>query len=332
MKEELLEEMEAQRKAAGIELTSALIDRIERKGDELLLHHGGKEKGVTRARRVIVGIGRSGNFRRLGVPGEDMDKVFNRLYDPKEFAGKHALVVGGGDTAIETAIALAGCGAKVTLSYRKPEFSRPKPENLERLKQLLADPDAEVLIEKPTSERVTTAITPEMIHETPRGSITLALSSQPLRIEADKALIKDSEGKEVSIPNDVVFTMLEREAPLDFFRRSGIHIRGEWRPATWITFIAFVLFCVVLYHWKSNHPQELPIHQYAKSQQAFPFNMPKLVDSVGGSIAEWSGREGNLLYTIKRGLGNPSFYYTLAYCACVTASASRESGGGARPT
>ena len=28
-------------------------------------------------------------------------------------------------------------------------------------------------------------------------------------------------------------------------------------------------------------------------------------------------RETNLLYTIKRGLGDPAFYYTLAYCTCV---------------
>src|SRR5450432_1563780 len=107
VKEALVEEMEQQRKAAGIEVTAAHIERIERKGSELLLHRN--DKKVTRARRVIVAIGRSGNFRKLGVHGEDLDKVYNRLYDPKEFAGKQALVLGGGDTAMETAIALTSC-------------------------------------------------------------------------------------------------------------------------------------------------------------------------------------------------------------------------------
>ena len=60
------------------------------------------------------------------MPGENLDKVFNRLYDPKEFHGKHVLVVGGGDSALETAIALTLSGADVTLSYRKNEFARPK--------------------------------------------------------------------------------------------------------------------------------------------------------------------------------------------------------------
>ena len=162
VKEPLLEEMEEQRKAAGIEFTEARIERLEEHGKEILLHHGDNAKTVTRARRVIVAIGRSGNHRKLGCPGEDLDKVFNRLYDPKDFTGKNVLVVGGGDSAMECAIALAGSGAKVTVSYRKPEFARPKPENVEKLKMLERDPRASVQVERPSSERVTTAFTSEM--------------------------------------------------------------------------------------------------------------------------------------------------------------------------
>ena len=109
--------------------------------------------------------------------------------------------------------------------------------------------------------------------------------------------------------------MIGREAPLDFFRRSGLHVRGDWRPITWISCLAFLLFCVVLYHWKSNHPQEFPVQRWASQAHAFPYNVPKAINAAGGKIAEWSNRETNLLYTVKRGLGNPSFYYTLAYCS-----------------
>ena len=105
VKEALVAEMEEQRRAAGIEVAPARIERIERRGGELLLHKD--DKTTIAARRAIVAIGRSGNFRKLGVPGEELDKVYNRLFDPKEFAGQNALVVGGGDSALETAIALA---------------------------------------------------------------------------------------------------------------------------------------------------------------------------------------------------------------------------------
>jgi len=317
VKEALLEEMEEQRKAAGIEFTEARIERLEPRGKEILLNHGDKDKTVTRARRVIVAIGRSGNHRKLGCAGEDLDKVFNRLYDPKDFAGKEVMVVGGGDSALECAIALAGSGAKVTLSYRKPEFARPKPENIQKLKMLERDPTAPVQVERPTSERVTTAFTRQMSNRTEPGSVKLALNTTVSRIEPDKVRLRKHDGGQVTLPNDNVFSMIGREAPLDFFRRSGLHVRGDWRPITWLSCLGFLLFCVVLYHWKSNHPMEFPVQQWVSQHHAFPFNVPKAMESAGGKIGEWSKREGNLLFTIKRGLGNPSFYYTLAYCSCV---------------
>jgi thioredoxin reductase/ferredoxin len=316
VKEALLEEMEAQRKATGIEFTEARIERLEARGREILLHHGGNGKTVTRARRVIIAIGRSGNHRKLGCSGEDLDKVYNRLYDPKDFEGKEVLVVGGGDSALECAIALAGSGAKVTLSYRKPEFARPKPGNIEKLKMLERDPSAPVQVERPTSERVTTAFTRQMGGKTP-GSVKLALNTTVTKIEPDKVTLRKNDGQEMTLPNDNVFSMIGREAPLDFFRRSGLHVSGDWRPITWLSCIGFLVFCVFLYHWKSNHPLEFPVQRWVSQHHAFPFNVPKAIESTGGKIGEWSQREGNLLFTVKRGLGNPSFYYTLAYCTCV---------------
>ena len=64
VKEALLDKMEAQRHAAGIEPVAARIERLEKTGDEITLHHA--DKTTTKARRVIVAIGRSGNFRKLG--------------------------------------------------------------------------------------------------------------------------------------------------------------------------------------------------------------------------------------------------------------------------
>ena len=113
-------------RAAGIEPVIARIERIERSSGAFILHHGDDAKTKTRALRVIVAIGRSGNFRRMDVPGEDLDKVANRLHDPKDFAGKNVLVVGGGDSAAEAAIALAGLWSArhVFLPRRRPHATK----------------------------------------------------------------------------------------------------------------------------------------------------------------------------------------------------------------
>ncbi len=313
VKEDLIVEMERQREAAGVEVTAANIERLDRRGSEILLHHADEQ--VTRAQRVIVAIGRTGNFRKLGVPGEELDKVYNRLFDPKEFAGQRALVVGGGDTALETAIALTRSGAHVTLSYRKKEFARAKLANVDKLHALVRDAAAPVQVEKPKSELVTSALTDGLRLGDAPGSLTLALGTNVTRIEPARVFLQN--GSTAELPNDVVFTMLGREAPLGFFRRSGLPVRGDWHLTTWLACLGFVFFCVLLYHWKSGHPAEFPLQQWANKARAFPYNVPKAIDAAGGRIAEWSRRDTNFLYTVKRGLGNPSFYYTLAYCTCV---------------
>jgi NosR/NirI family transcriptional regulator, nitrous oxide reductase regulator len=307
VKEDLVAEMEQQRAGAGIEITRGRIVRIERQSDAILLHHDDKE--ITRARRVIVAIGRSGNFRKLGCPGEDLDKVYNRLYDPKDFSGKEALVVGGGDTALETAIALAACGAKVSLSYRKKEFARPKPENLAQLHALVKDPSAVVAVEHPTSERVTTAASSDMRGAKPPGSVRLLLGTSVARIEPASVTLKDSENKELKLPNDVVFTMLGREAPLDFFRRSDLAIRGEWSARTWAAFLAFFAFCFVLYVWKANSA----LNQAFQQHVWFPYNVPAALHNLGGKIATQAADARTLLGTLAIDLSEPGFYYSTGY-------------------
>jgi NosR/NirI family nitrous oxide reductase transcriptional regulator len=311
VKEALVEEMEAQQQAAGIEPIAARIDRLEGSGNLLVLHHA--DGKTTRAHRVIVAIGRSGNFRKLGCPGEDLDKVYNRLFDPKEFAGKEALVVGGGDTALETAIAIAACGGKVTLSYRKKEFARPKPENVEKLQMLVKDPAARVAVERPTSERVTTAASSEMRGDKAPGCIRLMMETTVQKIEAATATLRDATGKTETIPNDVVFTMLGREAPLDFFRRSGIPIRGEWSVTTAVSFLAFFAFCCFVYIWKaSSH-----LNQLFQQRHWFPFNVPGWLHGLGGSIAAASADPSTLLGTLTIDLAQPGFYYSAGYTLAI---------------
>jgi len=88
------------------------------------------------ARLVLLAIGRRGTPRKLEVPGEEQAKVVYRLIDPAQYRGQHVTVVGGGDSALEAAIALSEEeGTTVTLSYRSEAFSRVKEKNRQRLKE-----------------------------------------------------------------------------------------------------------------------------------------------------------------------------------------------------
>ncbi len=297
-KEDLVAELRGYARAARLEPRLAHVERIARRGGllEVVIPKGQSML----ARRVIVAIGRSGSFRKLGVPGEDSDNVANRLHDPRDYAGRDVLVVGGGDSAVEASIALALAGAAVTLSYRGKVLSRAKPDNLAKLEALVADPHADVQVERPTSERVTTPAG-RFMGATP-GSLSLRLESRVESI-APTAVTLVSGGVRETLPNAAVFVMIGREAPLDFFRRSGVPIRGEWTRRTKLSLAAFLLFCTALYDWKSGG------------------YLDKLGHSLGGfpyALGSWLHFEpGSLLGIAVKSAQGPSFWYTLVYSLAV---------------
>jgi len=311
VKEGLLEELRELTLGRGIRPRKAHVEKVQRRGGLLEVVLSSEPPVV--AHRVIVAIGRSGNFRKLGVPGEDLDKVANRLHDPMDFSGQDVLVVGGGDSALETAIALAQCGARVTLSYRKPEFSRPKPDNIEKLQALAADPGADVSIEEPVSDRVTTAAGGFLEAGREEGSIRLMSSSHVRMITGDHVEIERQDGSRETLANDAVFSMIGREAPLEFFRRSGVRILGEWRASTWVGLGGFLAFCVFLYNWKAGGD----LYKAFEQAHWFPFNVPGSLEGLGGMLGAWLDAPANLLGTVRISAGSPGFWYSLAYCLCV---------------
>lgn len=104
------------------------------------------------SRGIILAIGRRGTPRKLGIPGEDRENVYYRLIEPELIHQKNILVVGGGDSAVESAMLLADQNNRVTLSYRSDSFSRLKPKNLERINEYSKKKRIKILFESNVKE------------------------------------------------------------------------------------------------------------------------------------------------------------------------------------
>jgi thioredoxin reductase/NAD-dependent dihydropyrimidine dehydrogenase PreA subunit len=154
------------------------------------------------ANSVLLAIGRRGTPRKLGVPGEELSKVTYKLIDPEQYTGLHVLIVGGGDSALESAITISEePGTTVTLSYRSAAFGRAKKKNRERLQ------DAQ-----------------------DKGRLTVLLESNVATI-ADDSVEIDHKGKIIRIPNDAVIVNAGGILPTGFLREVGIEIETKFGTA-----------------------------------------------------------------------------------------------------
>ena len=141
----------------GDELTEALLKQIEPFGCGM---HLGEEVQVVRregddtffvetsagkqfnAKAIVIAAG-VGSFqpRPIRVPNADdfTDKSLHyRVRDPEQFAGKRLVILGGGDSALDWVLELAGKAERITLVHRRDEY-RAMPDSVSKMKQLVAD-------------------------------------------------------------------------------------------------------------------------------------------------------------------------------------------------
>jgi thioredoxin reductase (NADPH) len=154
------------------------------------------------ASAVLLGIGRRGTPRKLGVPGEELPKVVYRLIDPEQYRGQQVVVVGGGDSALEAAASIAELGdTSVILSYRGEAFQRAKQKNRQRVDAASA-----------------------------KGQLKVLLNSQIREIRSDEVLMKHS-GQELKVSNDAVIVSAGGILPNDFLRSIGIRVETKYGTA-----------------------------------------------------------------------------------------------------
>jgi thioredoxin reductase/Pyruvate/2-oxoacid:ferredoxin oxidoreductase delta subunit len=190
-KETLLGIWDSVLRVTGLEIrTGQRVVDVKREGWGF---HVITEAAAWPARNVILALGRRGSPRKLGVPGEDLPKVVYDVVEMEAFRGRRVLVVGGGDSAIESAVGLARQDdTTVHLSHRRDTFSRVKPRNREKLDDAVG-----------------------------RRAVTLLLESSVVEIEPEAVRLATPAGP-IDLPNDDVIVRIGGEPPTAFLERIGV--------------------------------------------------------------------------------------------------------------
>lgn len=198
-KEELLESWAKAIEKSGVQVeTGVKVERIDGVDGRFQVQ---TSEGPVSAKKVVLAVGRRGSPRKLGVPGEDLNKVSYRLIDAQQYEGTRVLVVGGGDAALEAAIQLAEeTDAEVVLSYRQPELGKAREANKRRFKELVDE-----------------------------GRLFSFMPSQVKKV-TPKSVHLETGGKVLDLPNDYVIACLGGEVPTEFLQKNGIgmtRLHGE---------------------------------------------------------------------------------------------------------
>jgi thioredoxin reductase (NADPH) len=179
---------------------------VESSGSEFLVrtycrnsHPGGEEK-TYRARNLLFAIGAMEYPRRLNIPGEDLPKVHHRFVDPYAYVRKDALVVGGGNSAAESALFLSEEGARTTMAIWREDWENRDPK-AGAMKHWVRRP-----LEREIDEGRLKVILYKEINEIDNSSVTLTTD----------------DGESKTIPNDVVFVLIGSDADLTLLRKLGV--------------------------------------------------------------------------------------------------------------
>jgi thioredoxin reductase/NAD-dependent dihydropyrimidine dehydrogenase PreA subunit len=149
--------------------------------------------------RILLSIGRRGTPRKLNVPGEMHEKVAYRLLDPENITGKNIVIVGGGDSAVESALMLSDQN-KVTISYRSEAFSRIKPLNSSAVNEAVAS-----------------------------GKLEILFNTNLTSIDQDTVTIENVKtGEKSTIPNHLIYIFAGGELPSQFLEKTGIRITRKF--------------------------------------------------------------------------------------------------------
>lgn len=159
--------------------------------------HGDRKQ--YQARHVVIATGYFDNPNRLGIPGEDMPKVYHQFKEAHPFQGTRVAIIGGQNSAIDAAMELERIGAEVTVVYRGTQLSsNVKP---------WVKPVFESLL---TKERV-----------------KMLWGSRVVEIRQRSVVIEAEDGSRSDLDNDFVLKLIGYRPDRDFLAKIGVEVNED---------------------------------------------------------------------------------------------------------
>lgn len=202
--------------------TEELVETVEKIDSHFKVK---TNKGSYETANVLFAIGAMDYPRKLNVPGEDLPKVRDHFRETYPWVKKHALIIGGGNSAGEAALFLAQEGAETTLAIFRGDWENNDPKQ-GCIKNWVKQPLEEELKEH---------------------CLKLFFLGRVSEIRETEVELENEIGERCTLQNDVVFVLIGSDADLTMLKNLGVETTkakyGEipvYDPETFETNIAGV--------------------------------------------------------------------------------------------
>jgi thioredoxin reductase (NADPH) len=153
---------------------------------------------VREARAVVLAIGYYDHPNYLGVPGEELPHVSHYYTEAHPYFRQRVVIVGGKNSAAETALELFRAGALVTLVHRQATLG----------------------------DSIKYWVRPDIENRITEGSVAARFETRVVEITASGVTVESAGGRE-HIPADAVFLLTGYRPDVDLMRRAGIQCDEE---------------------------------------------------------------------------------------------------------
>lgn len=171
------------------------VEKVEKMGDTFVVS---TTKDQYECNYIIIATGYYDHPNYMGIPGEELDKVYHYFKEAHPFFDTDVVVIGGKNSAVDAALELNKAGARVTVIYRGSEYSKSvKPWIL---------PNFDALVRN--------------------GEIKMEFDACVEEI-TDETVTYSKDGKTFSVTNDYVFAMTGYHPDHSFLTKMGIELDPE---------------------------------------------------------------------------------------------------------